>query len=95
MLQYEGAIKEGGRGPSIWDVYAHTPGKVMDGTPGDVAVDQYHRYKVLQALSGLALLVTVNKQEDVGLMVLTDFPSPDLGFSLLMSKHASERLEIV
>ncbi|XP_024540409.1 beta-glucosidase 13 isoform X1 [Selaginella moellendorffii] len=43
--QYEGAAKEGGRGPSIWDVYAHTPGKIMDGTTGDVAVDQYHRYK--------------------------------------------------
>lgn len=23
ILQYEGAAKEGGRGPSIWDVYTH------------------------------------------------------------------------
>jgi beta-glucosidase len=24
--QYEGAVNEGGRGPSIWDTYAHIPG---------------------------------------------------------------------
>ncbi|EFJ17003.1 hypothetical protein SELMODRAFT_421426 [Selaginella moellendorffii] len=49
MLHYEGAVKEGGRGPSIWDVYAHTPGKVMDGTTGDVAVD----HKVLRQTEDL------------------------------------------
>eukprot|EP01018_Ginkgo_biloba_P033153 Gb_04454 [translate_table: standard] len=43
--QYEGAAREGGRGPSIWDTYSHTPGKINGGTNGDVAVDQYHRYK--------------------------------------------------
>ncbi|BAF24115.1 beta-glucosidase 27 precursor [Oryza sativa Japonica Group] len=43
--QYEGAVNEGGRGPSIWDTYAHIPGKVEDGSNGDVAVDFYHRYK--------------------------------------------------
>ncbi|GLJ16017.1 hypothetical protein SUGI_0265670 [Cryptomeria japonica] len=43
--QVEGAAKQGGRGPSIWDVFSHTPGKIFDGKNGDTAVDQYHRYK--------------------------------------------------
>ena len=41
--QIEGAWNEDGRGPSVWDTFAHTPGKVCDGTTGDVAVDHYHR----------------------------------------------------
>ncbi|VAI33739.1 unnamed protein product [Triticum turgidum subsp. durum] len=43
--QYEGAVKEGGRGPTVWDKFAHTPGKIADGGNGDVALDFYHRYK--------------------------------------------------
>ncbi|KAL9296525.1 hypothetical protein ACSQ67_022421 [Phaseolus vulgaris] len=44
--QYEGAANEGGRGPSIWDTYSHKyPEKISDRSNGDVAVDQYHRYK--------------------------------------------------
>ncbi|OMO71469.1 Glycoside hydrolase, family 1 [Corchorus olitorius] len=43
--QIEGGINEGGRGASIWDVFAHTPGKIIDGSNADVAVDHYHRYK--------------------------------------------------
>ncbi|KAI7725106.1 hypothetical protein M8C21_026477 [Ambrosia artemisiifolia] len=41
----EGAASEGGKGPSIWDAFAHTKGKIKDGKDGDIAVDQYHRYK--------------------------------------------------
>jgi beta-glucosidase len=41
--QIEGATTEDGRGPSIWDTFSHTPGRVTDGDTGDVAVDHYHR----------------------------------------------------
>mmetsp|Transcript_45458 Transcript_45458/g.75790 ORF Transcript_45458/g.75790 Transcript_45458/m.75790 type:complete len:590 (+) Transcript_45458:145-1914(+) len=43
--QCEGAYKEDGRGPSIWDVFSHIPGKVHNGDTGDVADDHYHRYE--------------------------------------------------
>ena len=43
--QIEGAAREDGRGPSIWDVFSHTPGKVKTGETGDVACDHYHRYR--------------------------------------------------
>lgn len=43
--QIEGAVKEDGRGASIWDVFSHTPGKVANGDTGDEACDSYHRYK--------------------------------------------------
>ncbi len=42
--QIEGAAEEDGRGPSIWDTFSHTPGKVANGDTGDVACDHYHRY---------------------------------------------------
>src|SRR5437588_3499477 len=44
-FQIEGAVKEDGRGASIWDTYVHTPGKIRDGRNADVANDHYHRYK--------------------------------------------------
>ncbi|XP_057850019.1 beta-glucosidase 12 [Cryptomeria japonica] len=43
--QYEGAAGEDEEGKSIWDTFAHTPGKIADNSNGDVANDQYHRYK--------------------------------------------------
>ena len=41
--QIEGAVTEGGRGPSIWDTYSATPGKTFEGHTGAVAADHYHR----------------------------------------------------
>jgi beta-glucosidase len=42
--QIEGATTEDGRGRSIWDDYAETPGRIADGTTGAVACDHYHRW---------------------------------------------------
>ncbi|XP_047313211.1 beta-glucosidase 46-like isoform X2 [Impatiens glandulifera] len=42
---FEGAYLSDGKGWNNWDVYTHKPGTVMDGSNGDIAVDQYHRYK--------------------------------------------------
>ncbi len=43
--QIEGAHDADGRGPSIWDTFSHTPGKIETGEVGDVACDHYHRYR--------------------------------------------------
>ncbi|MGX7823947.1 GH1 family beta-glucosidase [Actinokineospora sp. 24-640] len=42
--QIEGAAAEGGRKPSIWDTFARTPGKVVGGETGDIAVEHYKRF---------------------------------------------------
>jgi beta-glucosidase len=42
--QIEGGVSEGGRGASIWDTFSHEPGRIKDGSTGDVACDHYHRY---------------------------------------------------
>ena len=43
--QIEGAVSEDGRGPSIWDTFTHTPGKILNDDNGDVADDHYHQYQ--------------------------------------------------
>jgi beta-glucosidase len=52
--QIEGAVREDGRGESIWDRFSHTPGAVDGGDTGDIACDHYHRWRddldLMQAL---------------------------------------------
>jgi beta-glucosidase len=43
--QIEGSTLADGRGESIWDRFAHTPGKVANGDTGDVACDHYRRWR--------------------------------------------------
>src|ERR1022692_4442414 len=43
--QIEGATDTDGRGPSVWDTFSRTPGKVRGGDTGDVACDSYRRYR--------------------------------------------------
>ncbi|MEN3357325.1 MAG: beta-glucosidase [Mycobacteriales bacterium] len=52
--QIEGAATADGRGPSIWDTFSHTPGRVANGDTGDVANDHYNRY-----VEDVALLATL------------------------------------
>jgi beta-glucosidase len=42
--QIEGAVKEDGRGPSIWDTFCRLPGNIFGDETGDVACDHYHRW---------------------------------------------------
>ncbi len=43
--QIEGAAFEDGKGPSVWDMFCREPGRIADGTVGDVACDHYHLYE--------------------------------------------------
>ena len=43
--QIEGAAREDGKGPSLWDIFSHIHGKIRDGSSGDIACDHYHRWQ--------------------------------------------------
>jgi beta-glucosidase len=55
--QVEGAWNLDGKGESNWDRFSHTVGKVKGGATGDVACDQYHRYK-----EDIAILKRLNQK---------------------------------
>lgn len=42
-FQIEGALAEGGRGPSGWDAFVEKPGSIMDGHSPAMACDHYNR----------------------------------------------------
>lgn len=44
-FQIEGGAAADGKGPSIWDTFCHTPGRILDASTGDVACDHYHRFQ--------------------------------------------------
>ena len=43
--QVEGGAYEDGKGLSVWDEFCRQPGRIYEGHTGDVACDQYHRFK--------------------------------------------------
>jgi beta-glucosidase len=43
--QVEGAAREDGRGPSVWDAFCRRPGAIAMDHNGDLSTDHYHRYK--------------------------------------------------
>jgi beta-glucosidase len=55
--QVEGAWNLDGKGESNWDRFSHTVGKVKGAATGDVACDQYHRYK-----EDIAILKRLNQK---------------------------------
>jgi len=50
--QIDGGVREGGRGASIWDTFAHTPGKTVRGDTGDIACDHFRQWPEDVALMG-------------------------------------------
>lgn len=43
--QIEGGAYEDGRGPSIWDAFAHLPGRIKNNDVPDVSCNSYHLYE--------------------------------------------------
>jgi beta-glucosidase len=54
--QIEGAAREDGKSPSIWDTFAHRRGKVRNRDTGDIACDHYHRFPAdIQIIKSLGI----------------------------------------
>jgi beta-glucosidase len=54
--QIEGSPLADGAGPSIWDRFVHSPGRIASGDTGDVACDRYRRYQTdVQLMADLGL----------------------------------------
>ncbi|KAL8225789.1 hypothetical protein R6Q57_018346 [Mikania cordata] len=58
--QIEGAASEGGKGPSIWDVFCLTnPGRIVGGDNGNNAVQAYYKTKV--NLHNLSMISSIGR----------------------------------
>ncbi|MFP5315049.1 MAG: GH1 family beta-glucosidase [Actinomycetes bacterium] len=61
--QIEGAVNEGGRGPSIWDDYASQHSNILDASSPAIACDHYNRYEedfdLLKQLGGKAYRMSI------------------------------------
>lgn len=97
--QIEGGARDGGKGPSIWDLYSKLPKTVRDGTTGDIACDSYHKYKedvmMLKAL-GVSLLLAVIKKSrqkltQLLLFISSIFLGPTISFLSIMAKTIASR----
>lgn len=53
--QIEGAALVEGRTDSVWDTFSREPGKITDGSTGEIACDHYNRWK-----DDISLLVELN-----------------------------------
>jgi len=54
--QIEGAVREGGRGTSVWDTFCQRPGVIRNGDTGEVATGSYHRWQQdVALLAGLGV----------------------------------------
>ena len=54
--QIEGSPLADGAGPSIWQRFSRTQGRMVNGDTGDVACDHYHRYaEDIQLMRGIGL----------------------------------------
>jgi len=62
--QVEGAAYEDGKGLNTWDMFCRTPGAIWEGNTGEVACDQYHRYRddvaIMKAMGLKAYRLSIN-----------------------------------
>ncbi len=88
----EGAWTEDGKGESIWDRFAHTPGNIQNGDTGDVANDHYHRYKEDVALMKSSYKVGGRERRCTRTAGLAPLGSPQSGnFPSTTSSNAHPR----
>jgi hypothetical protein len=77
------------RGPSIWDTFTHTPGKIRNDDNGDVSDDHYHRYRD-DVRSMKALTKIICPLERIRLRSLTSISGPALDTSLFRRQRLSQ-----
>ncbi|KAK3021418.1 hypothetical protein RJ639_046826 [Escallonia herrerae] len=64
--QFEGAVNEGNKGVSIWDTFIRQPGRILDFSDANMAVDQYHRFKYIIAKGHIPLPFTYKTPNGTG-----------------------------